>query len=166
MLKIFHTPKELNKAQLMTVYEQSNRDEGKQRYPYLPENLQILRAEEDFCAYVDVFLKDERSIYAIWTSDDVYCAALRIEAYRDGYLLSGLETALTARRKGYATELVKEFQNYLKKFGAYKLYSHVSKTNRASMIVHMNCGFVRVLDHAVYVDGSVFHNVYTLCYEG
>jgi GNAT superfamily N-acetyltransferase len=166
MLKIFRSLKGLNKAQLLIVYEQSIRQEGKQRYPSLPDNLQCLRAEEDFCAFLDLFLADKQSIYAVWAPDGVYRAALRIEAYRDGFLLSGLETALEGRHKGYATALIKETQKHLSELGPYKLYSHVGKANTASLHVHRKCGFIRVLEHAEYVDGSVFHNVCTLCYEG
>ncbi len=166
MLEVFKSSKGLNKAQLLSVYEQSIRDTGKQRYSHLPENLQLLRAEEDFLGVVDLFLADQQSLYALWVVDGTYCAALRIEPYNDGYLLSGLETAPSGRQKGHATALIKEVQRYLSQNGSYKLYSHVNKRNYLSLRVHQNCGFTRVLEHAVYVDGSVFHNVYTLCYYG
>ena len=165
MLRLFHSPGQLNKAQLYRVYEQSICNDGRRNYPSLSESLQFLRAMDDFYGYVDLFLDDNSSIYAVWVVDDVYCAALRIEGYRDGYLLSGLETALFARRKGYATALINAVQKYLSELGSYKLYSHVDKKNEPSLHVHKKCGFYRLLDYAVFIDGSVFHNSYTLCYE-
>ena len=165
MLEIFCAFGQLNMAQLQRVYEQSILEDGKRHYRALPEQLQILRATEDFYDYVDFFLKDEKSMYAVWVADGIYKAALRIEEYCDGYLLSGLETALTERSKGYATALIRSVQEYLSKSGHYKLYSHVNKKNELSLLIHKNSGFICILENAVYIDGSISHNAYTLCYE-
>ncbi len=165
MLKVFQSSRQLNMRQLQHVYEQSIIAWGKENYPSLPECLQFLRATEDFYAYIDFFLEDAGSAYAVWVVDDAYCAALRIERYRDGYLLSGLEAALSARQKGYATALINAVQEYLSQFGTYKLYSHVDKKNIVSLTVHGNCGFYRILDYAVFIDGSVSHRSCTLYYE-
>lgn len=164
MLKVFQSSQQLNMAQLQHVYEQSIIEAGKENYSYLPEHLQFLRATEDFYDYVDFFLKDADSLYAIWMPDGVCGAALRLEKYRDGYLISGLETALTARRRGYATALIHAVQEYLSQFGTYRLYSHVDKKNIVSLTVHEKCGFYQILDHAVFIDGSVSHRSCTLCY--
>lgn len=165
MLNVFYSSGQLNKAQLQQVYEQSILEDGQKRYRSLPEQLQILRATEDFYDYVDLFLGDEKSMYAVWVTDGVYNAALRVEGYRDGYLLSGLETSLRSRRKGCATALVRSVQEFLSQSGHYKLYSHVDRNNEASLQVHRNCEFSRILEYAVYIDGSVSHNACTLCYE-
>lgn len=165
MLKIFHAISQLNMVQLRDVYTQSIADAGKHRFPSSTEQIQFLRATEDFYDYVDFFLEDERSFYAVWLADGVYTAALRIEPYRDGYLLSGLETAPGARGKGYATSLVRAVQEHLRQFGSYKLYSHVEKNNKLSLAVHHKCGFQRISEHAAYIDGSVSNNACTLCYE-
>lgn len=166
MLKVFCSTKGLDKAQLLNVYEQSVCEAGKQNYAYLSENLQLLRAEEDLLSYIDQFLADMHSLLALWICDGIYRAVLRIEPYNDGYLLAGLETAPDERNKGHATALIKEVQKYLSQVDHYKLYSHVDKKNYASVHVHQNCGFYCVLDHAIYLDGSVSHKAYTLCYNG
>lgn len=166
MLKVFSSPKGLNKAQLLNVYEQSIHDAGKQNYAHLPENLQLLNAEKDLLLYIDLFLADKRAIIAVWAAEGAYVAALRAEQYNDGFLLSGLETAPAERHKGYATALVKELQSYLSQTGHYTLYSHVDKKNKASLRVHEKCGFSCILEHAVYLDGSVSRKAYTLCYHG
>ncbi len=42
-----------------------------------------------------------------------------------------------------------------------KIYSHIARDNIASVRLHRSCGFEKLLDHAVYVDGSVTHNCCT-----
>ena len=42
------------------------------------------------------------------------------------------------------------------------VYSHVGKRNTASMALHMGCGFEKIQDCAVYIDGSVSQNAVTL----
>ena len=79
-------------------------------------------------------------------------------------LLEALETAPELRRKGYAFSLMKESIRFLEAQGPVKVYSHVSKSNSASLAVHSACGFKRVIEHAVYIDGSVMHNSCTLKY--
>ena len=89
-------------------------------------------------------------------------AALRIEPYCDGLLLTGLETAPEEREKGYATQLLSAVLEYLRVSSKSIVYSHVIKNNPASLAVHKKCGFVKHLDYAVYVDDSVSQNAYTL----
>ena len=98
----------------------------------------------------------------MWISGGRYIAALRVEPYRDGYLITGLETAPDARRKGYATKLLQGVIAHLKDEGKVPVYSHVDKGNHASMAVHKKCGFQILYDYGVYLDGSVFQTSYTL----
>jgi RimJ/RimL family protein N-acetyltransferase len=165
MLKIYHSIRQLNMVQLRDVYAQSILSAEKQRFPSATEAKQMQRSIEDFYDYVDFFLEDRYSFYAVWLVNDVYTAALRVERYRDGYLLSGLETAPGARGKGYATSIVRAVQEHLRQFASYKLYSHVEKNNKPSLAVHHKCGFQRISEHAAYIDGSVSNNACTLCYE-
>ena len=67
------------------------------------------------------------------------------------------------RRKGFAAALIRAVQCFLD--GKTKLYSHVDKRNLSSLKVHEKCGFRRVADFAVCVDGSVNQKMYTLCWD-
>lgn len=162
MLKIIRFLKELDFSQLMRVYEEGNRENGAEFYPHLPEGQQLIRAEQDFYAFLQEFFRGPEAFYAVWTVDGNYAAALRMEPYRDGLLLEALETAPGLRRKGYARALINETKACLRTQGHRKIYSHVNKKNEASLAVHAACGFQRTLEHAVYIDGSVTQRCCTL----
>lgn len=129
------------------------------------ESVPELQAEQDFYDYTQAFFREYGGTYALWVKDGRYYSALRLEPYNDGLLLSGLETAQEARGKGYATELVRAVLERLSQTDHKRLYSHVRKNNIPSLKIHNCCGFQRILEHAVYVDGSVYHNSCTFCYE-
>ena len=162
MIKIISSFKELDIGQLTHVCEESIRINGRESYPGLSENMQILQSEQDFYESVKLYFGDNAAIFAVWMSEGVYVAALRIEPYADGFLLSCLETAPEMRRRGYAAALIQGTVSCLSQQGG-KLYSHVDKKNTASLNLHMACGFERILEHAVYLDGSVYHSSCTLC---
>ena len=166
MLKIINSMKHLRFSELMQVYHETNICNGKEFYPNLCESEQIRNAENDFYQYLQsVFFRQEDSYYAVWEEDGCYLSALRIEPYFDGLLLCGLETLPTGRRKGYASALVAAVLTYLQLQGSGKIYSHISKRNLPSLAVHKKCCFQVIKDHAVYSDGSVVHNSYTMVYE-
>lgn len=166
MLIIVKKLQELNFGALMAVYLEGNQENGRYFYPSLSENEQLLRAEEGFYTYLkDGFFKTLGAEYMIWEQEGVYVAALRLEPYQDGLLLEALETAPEQRRKGYAQALIQAVQERLSERGSVRVYSHVSKRNMPSLAVHERCGFRKVLDYAVYADGSVEQNTYTLCWE-
>lgn len=162
MLHLAKKCSELNFSKLMELYEESNRENAVEFWPDLSENEQMLRAERAFYQYLqEDFFKVESAYYAVWKEDGRYLSALRIEPYEDGALLEALETKPDCRNRGYATMLM---QAVLKQ-EMRKIYSHVSKNNIPSLRTHEKCGFQKILDHAVYVDGSVSTNSFTLCRE-
>ena len=123
-------------------------------------------AEMNFYHYLNsVFFRQTDSFYAVWEISGRYLSALRIEPYLDGYLLCALETKPKERKKGYACELIQSVIGYLAEQGSGILYSHVSKENFASLAVHKACGFEISKNYAVYADGSVLLNNYTLVRE-
>ena len=163
MLVVMKSMRELKFSQLMGVYEESNRENGEEFYPELPEGQQLLRAEQDFHQDLrECFFRTEGAMYAVWTEQGDYVSALRLEPYQDGLLLEALETAPNHRRKGYAAALIRAV---LELPEISKVYAHVHKKNIASLRTHESCGFRRVLEHAVYIDGSVRTNSCTYCYE-
>ena len=124
---------------------------------------QLYLAEQDFYQYLrECFFAVPGAFYAVWVEHDRYVSALRMEPYKDGLLLEALETAPEHRQKGYATALIRAA---LQKAGSVKVYSHVSKKNVPSWKTHEVCGFQKILDYAVYADGSVLRSSVTFCHE-
>ena len=145
----------------MAVYEEGNLENAAEFWPNLSRGEQILRAEQEFYQYLqECFFPTKDACYALWTVGGKYVSALRLEPYQDGLLLEALETAPGQRRKGYAADLITAV---LQMVGETKVYSHVSKRNTASLRTHEKCGFHRVLEHAVYADGSVLTTSCTFC---
>ena len=147
----------------MSVYAESNSENGQEFWPEESSHRQIALAEQEFYSYLrQVFFKTDGAFYAVLEQDGQYVSALRMEPYRDGLLLEALETAPEQRRKGYAADLVR---NVLEHAGNTKIYSHVGKRNLASLRTHESCGFRIVSDFAVYADGSVNQRCFTLCVD-
>lgn len=157
MLQIFHSVKQLNFRQLCDVYSDELLKAGREQYDQFSLNLQILEAEQDFYHYLNEFFKVIDAFYGIWSVEGTYKAALRIEPYQDGVLLSGLQTASNSRKKGYAARLVEETLTYLSDKGVHMVYSHIHNKNVASIKTHRKCGFEKIFDYAVFLDGSVDH---------
>ena len=156
---------EIKFRQLCEVYQDSIFQDGALRYPNEPESIRILWSQQDFYTAWELFFREKTALCALWSEEDAYCACLRVEQYRDGYLLSTLETAPGAREKGHATNLVRSSIVYLKEMGVKKIYSHIHNENAPSISVHCKCGFRKILNYAVYLDGSVLHNTDTYLYE-
>ncbi len=160
MLEIIKTQKQLNMPQLFCVYEESVQENA--------EHFSVgkRQAEDAFYAYLEEdFFRQPGAFYAIWSENHIYQSALRMEPYRDGLLLEALETAPEARRKGYAIALIKGVLDYLGESEYEIIYSHVAKQNKASLLLHEKCGFRIYADTAVYIDGTVTQNSYTLRYD-
>ena len=163
MLYLATKLRELNFSKLMAVYEEGNRENAAIFFPDLPEGQRMIQAEQSFYQYLqEGFFTVQGAKYCIWQVNGKYVSALRLEPYRDVWLLEALETAPDQRRKGYAEALI---QAVLERCGNTKIYSHVGKHNEASLRVHEKCGFQRILEYAVYVDGSVNSRCCTLVHE-
>lgn len=164
MLVIFKKLRELSFSSLMAVYEEGNRSNAQEFWPELDASQQLLRAEQDFYQYLrEVFFPTEGAVYCVWEEGGQYVSALRLEPYRDGLLLEALETAPDLRRRGYAARLITAVQDARPDA---KIYSHVHKRNTPSLRIHEKCGFTRISETAVQIDGSVSHRCCTLCWEG
>lgn len=155
MLKIIEKFSSLNFEALMQVYSQSNIQSGADSYQNLSASELLINAQQDHYVFLREFLRQRGAFCAVWEEDGRYLSALRIEPYRDGLLLEGLETLPEARRRGYAKKLIESVCNYLKKSEEVILYSHIANDNIASIAVHKSCGFEKKSDMARYIDGSV-----------
>ncbi len=155
MLKIIKRLSELDIGSLTKVYFQSSEEAGKRDYPGLPANMQLLYAEQDFYNFLDLYFSQPDPIYAVWEIAGQHKAALRLEEYGDGLLITALETAPEARGKGYAKQLLCDLVRWVKCNKSKDLYAHISKDNFASIAVHEACGFHRIDEPAIYLDGAL-----------
>lgn len=164
MLKLARNMREFSFGDLMEVYLEGNREKATEEWSDLPEGFALEMAEQDFHQFLrESFFAVPGAVYAIWEMDGKYVSALRLEPYRDGLLMEALETMPGQRRKGYGTALI---HAVLDRIGGTKLYSHVHKSNEPSLNIHKKCGFKRIKEYAVYIDGSVNHRCCTFCHEG
>lgn len=120
-----------------------------------------LRAEQDLYAYLqeDLF---PNGMCCIWEENGRYVSALRLQPWKDGWLLDGLQTHRDQRRKGYAKALVLAS---LEKANVEKVYVHIQRQNAPSIALHTACGFLKLWNYATYLDGSVYHSADTYLYE-
>ena len=159
MLLIAKRLEELNFSALMDIYIEGNLEKAEE---YGDGGL--LRAEREFYDYLrEDFFRQQGAFYAVWTEQGRYVSALRLEPYKDGWLLEALETAPDYRKKGYAKALMIAVLEYMNQS---IIYSHVSKRNEAFLRTHYACGFQKHLDHVVYLDGSVTNRGVTLKFDG
>lgn len=166
MLILARRFREISFGQLMEVYMESNLIQSRAHYPDDPYRHGLLEAEQYFYTYLcDVFFKTPGALYAIWEEKGKYVSALRLEPFKDGLLLAGLETHPDHRSRGYAERLIQEVQNRLTELGTAKLYSHCDKSNTASLHVHQKCGFQILSDYAAFIDGSINRRAVTMVYE-
>ena len=149
---------------LMEVYRESNGWNGEEFFPMETPERQLALAEERFYQYLqeDFFSKPDAR-YCIWTENGSYVSALRLWPFLDGQLLEGLETKPGQRRKGYAASLIRAVQEHCP--AGTRIYSHVSRNNRASLRLHEGCGFQVLQESARYLDGTVSTRALTLCWE-
>ena len=160
MVTIINDPAELKYSPLMTLYAGDICAQAQVNYPNKPLNEGLMDAEQDFYAYMtQVFLKTEGAYLALWGN---YEAALRIEPYMDGYLLTGLTTAPYCRRQGYATSLLNAVVQLLPDHA--QLYSHVEKQNLPSIAFHQRFGFKKLYSYGKMLDGELLHNYWTFSY--
>lgn len=153
MLIIVQSMRELAFGKLMEAYQE-------------PSGTASLRAEQEFFHYLnDCFFRTPGAVCCIWQVGERYASALRLEPYRDGTLLAALQTAPDCRGRGYAGDLIRAVLTWQKAHGGGKIYSHIANRNTPSIAVHDKCGFRKIYDHAVYVDGSVDCRSGTYIYE-
>lgn len=141
---------------LITAYQVSDLDLEKLACVYCDDNPWIISA---FCDNAYDYFSEHIGGYALWQEDKDYVCALRFEPYRDGILLSCLQTRQDSRRKGFAQKLILSLHAHFRK----PLYSHVEKKNTASRSLHSKCGFEMISDTAVLLDGTVTSRYETLC---
>lgn len=162
MLRIAEAMGELDFPALMKIYIEGNLENGADRWRSESQGRQLQLAEEAFRDYLRFdFFSVPGAAYYLWIVEGTCVSALRLEPYKDGWLLEALETRPEQRRRGYAEALIRSVQA----LGKGKLYSHVHKANLPSLAIHEKCGFRRISEVAAYINGSVNDCACTLCYQ-
>lgn len=163
MLLVYKKLHQLGFGALMEVYRESVAANGRELYPELSAGEQVLRAEQDFYAYLQQgFFTRPDDCYCIWEEQGQYVCALRLESYQDGLLLEALETEPAFRRRGFAQKLIRAVQEMTP---GQKIYSHIHHENGPSISLHEKCGFRKISDRSRYADGSVNSYCGTYLYE-
>ena len=165
MLKVIKHPKYMDFTQIIHVYARSIGAASEAYKDAISSYEKKRMAENEFYSFlVDWLCNCDEHILFIWEREDNYVSAVRVEPYKDGYLVCGLETRPDQSGKGYAKALLEHVVSYL---GHEKpLYSHVDKKNASSLAVHVHAGFTVISDTAAFVDGTVTNRAYTLCLNG
>ena len=166
MLSVYHRLQDLDFTQLMGIYSEGNKENAVDQYAGYDLNVAILNVEQDFYCYLkDVFFLTPGAFYAVWQERGIYFSALRMEPYRDGLLLEALETHPERRKRGYAKKLISAVLEQLKDKNIPMVYAHIHKRNLASLRTHLSCGFSRISELAIYIDGSINDRCCTMQYR-
>jgi len=163
MLKIINAFSELNMAQYLHLCRESIQQSGWEKYRHLSSEMQVQNAKDDLILFLsEDFFRQKNAFCAVWVVDDAYVSVLRIEPYRDGVLLHALESDPRLRRNGYAYDLICAVLSYLREEKLTSVYSHIHKWNYPSMCLHEKCGFEKISDSAVLLDGTITQNYCTM----
>jgi len=166
MLRIISRMQDLNFSSLCAIYEEYLEEVAATQYRGQEHSVAMMMAKQDFFQYLKTsFFNTPKSFYAIWSENDIDVSALRLEPYREGYLVAALETLPSSRNKGYATSLIRYTLSWLAQDFTGTVYSHIAKNNLPSLTVHQTCGFQITSDFARFIDGSFSKKSYTLQYQ-
>lgn len=161
MLEIIRSMGKLPFSAVMEIYSGSNGEQARCQWPDLPREQGLYRAEQemyDFLRY-DFFTRQD-AFCALWREGTVPVSAVRLERWRDGWLLEGLETRPDCRGKGYAEQLLETVLPLV----SGTIYSHVHGGNQASLKLHEKMGF-RISAATAMLDGSYLPGYMTLVKE-
>jgi len=163
MLIIASSLDQLDFSALMDIYAEGNEENALEFWPGKSPVERLRLAHESFYEYLrDGFYAQAKGTYYIYKESGAYLSALRLESFMDGLLLEALETRPDARRKGYAKTLIKAVQTLLP--AGTKVYSHVDKSNAASIASHEACGFEAAYDYGLCADGEKYDYQFTFLY--
>lgn len=150
MLKIVKSLRDLDYPQLLTVYREQLKKSA------------VRGVEVAFYEDLSLFLSKRDNVCCLWAPQGRYAACVRVEPYRDGFLMTCLETAPDCRRQGIAYALVNAVLQDLSQQSGKCAYVHIAKNNRSSIGLHKKVGFRVVSDSARLVDGTVSQKYFTL----
>lgn len=156
-LRILQSMAQVDFSELFRVYGESLLCHARRDYPHMDPDVAMEREQQAFLDDCRCFFRD-RGRYYVLVSAGRYLSIACAEDYEDGSLISALETAPDCRRKGYGRKLLAAVTAGEQG----RLYSHVAKTNKASLCLHEACGFHILKDSARLIDGTVSGRFYTM----
>lgn len=142
------------KRKLMDIYLQSNKENIKNFYPKLNNDvLGLKQIEEDFCNYLEnEFFKINGNKCYVLVLNDNWISALRLSKLDNFYWIEALETNPEYRNKGYAQKLLLKTINYLKREGNFIIKDEVYINNIVSLNTHLKCNFqIEFKDEEKYI---------------
>lgn len=158
MVTVIRKMGQLPFSALMEIYAQSNAAAAREQWPELSEMEGLYRAELEFYQYLrqDFFTQGD-SFYVLEWEETKPVAAARMERWRTGWLLEGLETHPDFRGRGSACRVLGAAVAQVTE----TVYAHVARDNLVSLRVHEKCGF-QVTEGTAMVDGSYLPGFVTL----
>ena len=108
------------------------------------------------------FFRQSGARLCLWLEGERCVSALRFEPWKDGLLVTALETAPDRRRLGFASALLEAVLDHV---GQGKVYAHIHHRNAASIRVHEKCGFQKIAETARLLDGTVTAQMGTFVVE-
>ena len=141
---------DLDERKLMDVYAESNYENIDYFFPDETDKDKALgMVENGFCDFLkNEFYSKAGNTYWILEENGVWVCALRLNLIEKGlFYLEAIETAPAFRRRGYATKLLGDVIEELKKEGPFRICDCISKKNTASIRTHEKCGF-RIVSEA------------------
>ena len=129
---------------LMDIYQEGNIENVDYFYPDAVDKNEALRkVEQNFLDFIKTDFLCGRNRYMVLECDGLWVSALRLYWVKDRfYYIEALETHPNYRKKGYASRLLSDVLDMLKKQGSFTVCDCVHKTNAASVATHLKCGFV------------------------
>ena len=168
MLLKITSPDELDQGKLMFIYSEGNAENAEYFYPEIEDKKEaVKKVENDFCNFLRTEFFNGENIYCVSDINGVWVSALRLNKIEEGfYYLEALETAPQYRKKGYASELLREVISDLKKSGKFKIRDCVGKKNIASINTHEKCGFKIISENGYdYLQNETDERCYGFEYE-
>ncbi len=165
MFQVFKHISDINISAFKHLYREQLLKMQRCSYPNLDDIEGALSAEQDFYYDLNSFFRMNGSFIAVWQENKRYVSALKIEKFKDGFLISGFETDPDFRNTGFGSSLLKSVLMYISDSNDLRIYSHIKKNNVASLCVHQKCGFQIHCDYAEFLDGTVSNDSYTMIYN-
>lgn len=149
------------------IYIEASMETAADKHSELTDLAEAVKEEEQyFIEFLKNFLSKEQNTYYVLNVDGQWVSALRLTKIEDFYYMEALETAPEHRRKGYASELIREVISSLSAEGRIKIRSNVNKKNKASLDTHQKCGFTIEKENGInYLYGEQYDHLYGMMYS-
>ena len=160
MLRLVKNRSQIDMDQFCCAYEETLSQDGASPERYFSERDRL------YWYLREVFFNDPEAFCGLWEIQGRCVSILRMERYRDGFHVSGLETSPDARGRGFAKSLIRAvIDSMMESYGSVTIYSHIKKNNFRSIQVHLSCGFIKITDSARLLDGSFSSEYCTFLYK-